>query len=67
MPKIPKGYSKVGNNGEGDVYYNGKDYISPDKEGHKGGVWKRAKTREGLNGEKTRMGTYDANLNRVAD
>lgn len=25
------------------VYTNGKDYISPDKDGHNGGVWKKRK------------------------
>lgn len=53
---VPKGYRKVGNNGKGDVYFNGKDYISPDKDGHKGGVWKRAKTMADLNSKKNQDG-----------
>ncbi len=34
---------------------------------HNGGVWKMAKSPEALNSKNTRMGTYDANLNRIGD
>ena len=47
------------------VYTNGKDYISPDKDGHNGGVWKKAKKIKDLEDRKRRMGTYDENLNKV--
>lgn len=57
------------------IYYNKKTktYISQDigsGDGtgpHNGGVWKQAKSPEELNSKKTRMGTYDANLNRIGD
>ena len=61
-------------NGE-PIYYNKKTktYISQDigsgdgSGPHNGGVWKQAKTPEGINSKKTRMGTYDKNLNRIGD
>jgi hypothetical protein len=67
--KIPDGYKKVkGFYSHGKpVFYNGKNYITPDRHGHNGGVWKMAKTKEGLLSRKTRMGTYDSELNRIGD
>lgn len=61
-------------NGE-PIYYNKKTktYISQDigsgdgSGPHNGGVWKQAKSPEALNSKKTRLGTYDANLNRIGD
>ena len=41
---------------EAKLIVNGKDYISPDKDGHKGGVWKRAKTMADLNSKKKQDG-----------
>jgi len=57
------------------VFYNKKTktYISQDIGSgngmglHNGGVWKMAKSPEELNSKDTRMGTYDANLNRIGD
>ena len=57
------------------IFYNKKTktYISQDIGSgnglgpHNGGVWKQATTAERLNSRDTRMGTYDANLNRVGD
>ena len=49
------------------VYTNGKDYISPDKDGHNGGIWKKAKNKKLLDKKETRAGTYDENLNRIGD
>ena len=51
------------------VYYNPKTkvYISPDVDGHSGGVWKAADSVRNLNSETTRMGTYDENLNKIGD
>ncbi|WP_338772368.1 toxin C-terminal domain-containing protein [Nocardia vulneris] len=42
-------------------------YISQDVDGHNGGRWKMASSPENLASKKTRMGTYDANLNRIGD
>ena len=61
-------------NGE-PIYYNKKTktYISQDigsADGsgpHNGGVWKQVKSPEALNSKRTRMGTYDMNLNRIGD
>ena len=57
------------------VYYNKKTktYISQDvgssndMGSHNGGVWKMAKSPKALNQKETRMGTYDADLNRIGD
>ena len=43
------------------VFTNGRDFISPDRDEHKGGVWKRMSRR----GE--RMGTFDADLNKIGE
>ena len=66
--KIPAGYRKVKERGSrgAPVYSNGKDYITPDLDGHNGGVWKRAESIKGLENRATRMGTYDETLiNRI--
>jgi hypothetical protein len=49
------------------IYYSQKSgtYISHDNTAHNGGIWKMAKTIKELDGKTTRMGTYDANLNRI--
>lgn len=52
---------------KGDVYTNGKYFISPDKDGHNGGVWKMGRKESDLSSREKRMGTYDENLNRVGD
>ncbi len=50
------------------VYFNGKNYISPDVDAHNvTNGWKMAKTVDGLRSKRTRMGTCDANLNRIGD
>lgn len=45
----------------------GPKYISPDKDGHNGGVWKGASSVKNLGSKKTRSGTYDSNLKRIGD
>ena len=63
---VPKGYKRVKEKSHGQkVYSNGKDYISPDRDGHNGGIWKRAKSIKDLDDPKKRMGTYDADFNRI--
>ena len=49
------------------IYTNGKKSITQDKDGHKGGIWKRADSPEKLGSKTTRNGTYDENLNLIAD
>lgn len=44
-----------------DVFSNGTNYITRDVDSHIGGVWKMF-DRQGR-----RLGTYDANLNRIGD
>ena len=66
---LPEGYSKINQrakNGE-PIFSNGKKYISPDRDGHNGGIWKMADSVENLNSKSTRMGTYDKDLNRIGD
>uniref|UniRef100_UPI001F0BB96C toxin C-terminal domain-containing protein n=1 Tax=Staphylococcus aureus TaxID=1280 RepID=UPI001F0BB96C len=50
----------------GDVYKR-QQYISVDKDGHRGGAWKGASSIKNLGSKKTRSGTYDANLKRIGD
>ena len=71
------GYVKVkGRFSKGQpIFYNKKTgtYITPDvgsgndAGSHNGGVWKMAKSIEGLGSKSTRMGTYDRYLNRIGD
>ena len=65
----PKGYRKIKQKTHDGmpVYTNGKQYISPDKDGHNGGIWKMADSPEKLGNKSTRNGTYDENLNRIGD
>ena len=49
------------------IFKKGKEYISPDRDGHNGGIWKKANSINDLNSKKTRNGTYDDNLNRIGD
>jgi RHS repeat-associated protein len=64
VPQCPPGYDRVVKdppfNPHGQkVFTNGKNYITPDVDQHKGGVWKMFDQRG------NRTGTYDADLNRV--
>lgn len=45
----------------------GPEYITVDKDGHNGGVWKGASSVKNLGKKSTRSGTYDAELNRIGD
>lgn len=57
------------------VYYNPvtKKYISRDvgsgdgKGAHNGGVWKMANSIKDLGRKETRLGTFDANFNKIGD
>lgn len=46
---------------------NGKNYITPDVDGHNGGIWKMGESVKALQNGETRMGTYNANLKRIGD
>jgi RHS repeat-associated protein len=66
---VPEGYklTKLKSHGQ-KVYSNGKYWISPDQDGHNGGVWKMYDSEKSVGkGKNYRIGTYDANLNRVGD
>ena len=65
---IPNGYRKIKDLSHGNpVYTNGKNYITPDVDGHNGGIWKMGKSVKALQNRETRMGTYNANLKRIGD
>ncbi|KAB5349528.1 hypothetical protein F9995_04585 [Bacteroides salyersiae] len=49
------------------IFRKGNSYISPDKDGHNGNIWKKADSIHDLNDRVTRSGTYDKNLNRIGD
>jgi hypothetical protein len=62
------GFRKVpGQSHREAVYFNGKVYIALDETSHTGGVWKMEKSIKDLSSKTTRMGTYDADLNRIGD
>ncbi len=64
------GYKNTGKRSKGQpVYYHkkNKNYITHDIDSHNGGFWKMAKTINGLKSKKTRLGTYDKDLNRIGD
>lgn len=42
-------------------------YISANIDGHNGGVWKMADSVANLGSKNTRLGTFDANLNKIGD
>ena len=55
-------YNSVPINTRGQpVFSNGRTYISPDRDGHRGGVWKM------FNRKWQRLGTYDADLRQIAN
>lgn len=62
------GFSRTNYKSHGQpVYKKGNRYITPDVDGHNGGVWKMADSIKNLGSRSTRMGTYDAKLNRIGD
>ena len=62
------GYRRTNYRSHGQpVFYNGRNYITPDIDGHNGGAFKMARTVRELGRRQTRMGTYDENLQRIGD
>jgi hypothetical protein len=49
------------------IYKKGRKYISFDKDGHNGGVWKMANSLEGLLSRNKRLGTYNEFLKYIGD
>lgn len=58
--RIPANRAPFNSHGQ-TVYGNGNGYITKDIDSHNGGVWKKFDRRG------RRVGTYDANLNRIGD
>ena len=63
------GYDRTNSRSHGQPVYSrgSNDFITPDVDGHIGGVWKRADSVANLGRKATRMGTYDENLKRIGD
>lgn len=69
-PTPPPGFNPTGQRSHGQpVYRKGREYISPDIDGHNGGVWKKCTGNiKNLRSKKTRDGTYNADLSeRIGD
>ena len=66
---IPDGYEKIKERSKSGmpIFRKGNSYISADKSGHNGGIWKKANSIKDLKDRPTRDGTYDKNLNRIGD
>ncbi|WP_300662073.1 toxin C-terminal domain-containing protein, partial [Fluviicola sp.] len=67
---LPDGYKKTNYKSHGqNMYHNKKtgSYITPDQDGHNGGVWKKASSVENLGSKETREGTYNEELEKVGD
>jgi RHS repeat-associated protein len=62
---IPNGYKKTKLTSHGQpVYSNGKYWITPDQDGHNGGIWKKYdKEKKVGKGKDNRVGTYGRDLN----
>ena len=67
--QTPDRYVKIKERPKSDmpIFRKGNSYISPDKDGHNGNIWKKADSIHDLNDRVTRSGTYDKNLNRIGD
>ena len=67
---LPEGYqlTKLKSSGQ-KVYSNGKNWITPDITSHKWGIWKMfdKESKVGSTLKQDRLGTFDANLNKIAD
>lgn len=62
------GYTKTNERSHGQpVYKKGRKYITPDVDSHNGGSWKMADSVKNLGSKQRRMGTYDADLNKIGD
>jgi hypothetical protein len=62
------GYTRTNYRSHGQpVFTNGKTFITPDVDSHIGGAFKMADSVANLASKRTRMGTYDINLNRIGD
>ena len=62
--KLPPGFKEVVSNGKSQVFSNGKVFISPDLDGHLGGIWKMADKEKNLWRKDTRIGTYNEDLSK---
>ena len=62
------GFKKIKEKSHGQaIFKKGRKYITYDVDSHNGGFWKMADSIQNLGSKKTRLGTYDKNLNRIGD
>jgi hypothetical protein len=62
------GFERTGFRSHGQAVFERDGlFITPDIDSHGGGVWKMADSVRNLGSKRTRMGTYDANLERIGD
>lgn len=62
------GFSKTNIQSQGEaVFKKGNRYITFDKKGHNGGIWKMADSVKNLGSKHTRMGTYNEFLKKIGD
>jgi len=65
---VPPGFKLLKQRSHGQkVYSNGKTFISPDIDGHNGGMWKAAKSLKDLGSKKTRLGTFDSTFLKIGN
>jgi hypothetical protein len=68
IAQIPAGFKRLKERiKKQKIFSNGKTYISPDADGHNGGVWKAAKSIEDLGSKETRLGTFGADMKKIGD
>jgi hypothetical protein len=70
--KVPEGFKLFKNKGQdgfkAPVFKKGKEFITPDLDGHKGGIFKKARGKaENLKRKSTREGAYNADLSKKLD
>ncbi|MDB5203565.1 MAG: hypothetical protein JWQ27_2974 [Ferruginibacter sp.] len=62
---LPSGYNRTKLKSHGQaVYSNGKNWITPDRDGHNGGVWKMYASESDV-GESKRLGTFGSDLKKI--
>ena len=62
------GFTKIGERVHGQaVFKKGNQYITRDVDGHSGGAWKVANSMKDLRTKSGRLGTYDKDLNKIAN
>ena len=65
--ELPVGYTKTKLRSHGQaVYSDGENWITPDQDGHNGGIWKMYDSEKNV-GSGTRAGTFDKDLKKIGN